>query len=41
MSKLTITDLHASVITDEGETPILRGGVTRRGIGQDQRNHGS
>jgi Fe-S cluster assembly ATP-binding protein len=25
MSKLTITDLHASVITDEGETPILRG----------------
>ncbi len=25
MSKLTITDLHASVITDNGETPILRG----------------
>ncbi len=25
MSKLTITDLHASVITDSGETPILRG----------------
>ena len=25
MSKLTITDLHACVITDEGETPILRG----------------
>jgi len=25
MSKLTIADLHASVITDEGETPILRG----------------
>jgi len=25
MSKLTITDLHASVITDDGETPILRG----------------
>jgi len=25
MSKLTITDLHASVVTDSGETPILRG----------------
>jgi Fe-S cluster assembly ATP-binding protein len=25
MSKLTITDLHASVITDAGDTPILRG----------------
>ena len=25
MSKLTITDLHASVITEDGETPILRG----------------
>ena len=25
MSMLTITDLHACVITDEGETPILRG----------------
>ena len=25
MSKLTITDLQASVITDEGETPMLRG----------------
>ena len=25
MSKLTITDLHASVVTNSGETPILRG----------------
>lgn len=25
MSKLTITDLHASVITEDGDTPILRG----------------
>jgi Fe-S cluster assembly ATP-binding protein len=25
MSRLTITDLHASVITEDGETPILRG----------------
>ena len=25
MSKLTITDLHASVVTDSGETSILRG----------------
>jgi len=25
MSKLTITELHASVITEDGDTPILRG----------------